>query len=287
MGGGQTVVQPSVPQAPTAGQSAAEYAAALPTILQSQLQYQPQFDQATFDSYASLAPEYARVTDEVMKQYSPNQAALGEALAGQALQGAQAGLPDALKQQYLDQFKALAGENVFSGSGADFVSKNLLGEDLAYRQYNQNLGLSLSGKVPLTQAFQNPTQFQVSQGFGDTYSNMMNAYGSVYSGAGRPMTVDKPNYMTGIGNVVQGLGTAGGIGAFFCWVASEVFGGWDHPETCKARFFVAFQAPKWFREFYIKNGEKIARFISDKPILKSLIRPIFKIMANCSRGQLP
>lgn len=218
MGGGTEIVQNTPPAAPTAGQSAAEYAAALPTILQSQLQYQPQFDQATFDSFQALAPEYARVSQEVLSQYSPNQAGLGEALAGQALQGSQNGLPDALKQQYLDQFKALAGDNVFSGSGADFVSKNLLGEDLAYRQFNQNLGLSLSGKVPLSQAYQNPSAFQVTQGFGDTYSNMMNAYGSVYNGAGRPMQVNRPDYMTGIGNVLGGLGkvaTGGGFGGIF------------------------------------------------------------------------
>lgn len=209
MGGGTEIVQNTPPPAPTASQSAAEYAAALPTILQSQLQYQPQFDQATFQSFQDLAPQYAQVTQDVLNQFSPNQAGLGEALAGQALQGSQNGLPDALKQQYLDQFKALAGENVFSGSGADFVAKNLLGEDLAYRQFNQNLGLSLSGKVPLTQAYQNPSAFQVSQGFGNTFDVMNSAYGSVYNGAGRPMQVQRPDYMTGIGNVLGGIGKIG------------------------------------------------------------------------------
>ena len=65
--GGTTVVQSNTPAPPTAGQSAAEYAAALPSILQAQLQYQPQFDQAQFESFTKLAPQYTAAYDAINK----------------------------------------------------------------------------------------------------------------------------------------------------------------------------------------------------------------------------
>jgi hypothetical protein len=173
MGKKETVVQSSPPPV-TASQSAAEYAAALPQILQAQLEFQPQFDQATFDSFEALAPDFARVNQQVLEEFSPQQAALGEALATQALEGSEQGLPDDLRAQFLDDFKALAGNQVNAPIGGDFVAKNLLGEDLAFRQFNQNLGLSLSGKVPISTAFQQPSQFQVANQFGNAFNTISN-----------------------------------------------------------------------------------------------------------------
>lgn len=78
--------------------------------------------------------------------------------------------------------------------------------------------------------------------------------------------------------------SAGGA-AFGCWVASEIFGGWFHPMTVKARYYVNNQAPSWFKEFYLKYGERIAKFISDKPMLKAMIKPLFVYFAKKSRMQ--
>ena len=61
-----------------------------------------------------------------------------------------------------------------------------------------------------------------------------------------------------------------------CWVAAEIFGGWYAPKTINARYYINNIAPSWFREFYIKNGKAIAKFISNKPMLKSMIRPLFE-----------
>jgi len=68
-------------------------------------------------------------------------------------------------------------------------------------------------------------------------------------------------------------------GAFGCWVAKEIFGSWEHPKTIAARHFIQNSAPKWFKNFYMKYGERIAKFISNKPIIKLILRPLFETFA--------
>lgn len=76
---------------------------------------------------------------------------------------------------------------------------------------------------------------------------------------------------------------AGGSAFGMCWVASEIFGGWFHPDTVKCRYFIANQAPKWFLKLYCKYGERFAKYISDKPKLKAIIKPLFVWFASKSR----
>jgi len=64
-----------------------------------------------------------------------------------------------------------------------------------------------------------------------------------------------------------------------CWVAAEVFGSWEDVRTHQARHFINELSPKWFRNLYLKHGERFAEFIHDRAILKSLIRPIFQLLA--------
>jgi hypothetical protein len=64
-----------------------------------------------------------------------------------------------------------------------------------------------------------------------------------------------------------------------CWVAAELFGGWDKIKTHLTRYFFKFMAPKFMLEFYEKHGENIAEYIHDKPILKALLRPFFEVFA--------
>lgn len=69
----------------------------------------------------------------------------------------------------------------------------------------------------------------------------------------------------------------------FCWVAAEVFpGGWDDPKTHAARYFIGHIGPEWFKNLYIKRGEKFAEFISNKPIIKFFVRGLFEVFAFCT-----
>jgi hypothetical protein len=83
--------------------------------------------------------------------------------------------------------------------------------------------------------------------------------------------------MQGAGSLASGISGTGGAKSLFCWVASEIFGGWYHHKTVMARIYIDRIAPEWFKEFYIHHGEKIAKFISDKPILKLMLQPLFEI----------
>jgi hypothetical protein len=57
----------------------------------------------------------------------------------------------------------------------------------------------------------------------------------------------------------------------FCWVAREVYG-IENPKWLEFRYWMLNDAPSWFRNLYIKYGERIAKFISNKPRIKSIIR---------------
>ena len=81
------------------------------------------------------------------------------------------------------------------------------------------------------------------------------------------------------GGIGQGMGSAFGTALAGCWVASEIFGGWFEPKTISSRIFINLKAPKWLRNLYMANGESVARFISDKPIMKLILRPIFELFA--------
>jgi len=69
----------------------------------------------------------------------------------------------------------------------------------------------------------------------------------------------------------QAIGSIAGGFAGKCWVAREVYGVCD-PKWIQFREWLTNEAPNWFDNLYIKHGEKFAKFISNKPKLKSIIR---------------
>lgn len=90
-----------------------------------------------------------------------------------------------------------------------------------------------------------------------------------------------------IGGGLSAIGSyAGGVAAAGCWVAREVYGN-DNPEWMVFRGWLFNEAPCWFRDLYLEEGERFASFISDKPFLKSIVKmgmdiivkPRFKYLA--------
>jgi hypothetical protein len=71
--------------------------------------------------------------------------------------------------------------------------------------------------------------------------------------------------------IAQGIGAAIGGFAQACWVAREVYG-IDNPKWLCFRAWLLNDAPSWFRNLYIKHGKRFAKFISNKPVLKTIIR---------------
>ena len=131
-----------------------------------------------------------------------------------------------------------------------------------------------------TQGYPNP---DLQKGGGDLMSFITSILGSP-AGQGA---------LSSIGGAVmpaiQGAGAS--LAAFlpmllgFCWVAAEVFGGWENPKTENCRFFIGEMAPLWFKNFYMKHGEHFAAFIKNKPILKAAIRPLFELFAELGKNE--
>lgn len=65
------------------------------------------------------------------------------------------------------------------------------------------------------------------------------------------------------------VGSVGG--GMMCWVAREVYGE-DNPKWLEFRHWMFTAAPSWFFNLYMTFGRSFAKFISDKPRLKSLIK---------------
>jgi hypothetical protein len=67
------------------------------------------------------------------------------------------------------------------------------------------------------------------------------------------------------------LGSIVGGAMMLCWVAREVYGE-KNPKWIQFRSWLLVDSPAWFRNLYIRHGERFAKFISNKPKLKHIVR---------------
>jgi protein involved in polysaccharide export with SLBB domain len=57
----------------------------------------------------------------------------------------------------------------------------------------------------------------------------------------------------------------------FCWVAREVYGP-ENPQWLLFRAWLLTDAPNWLRDAYGAHGEDFAAWISDKPVVKAIVK---------------
>ena len=267
MGGSPSIETPTPPAQPTASQSMAEYVANLPQMYDVEMQYQPKF---------------AELEKMINEQLYPNTAGLQETMAGQVADALSQAPPDWYQENVADTLKGQLGRNlVYNPQGQEQfgLATNQANKD--WGDYYRNVALSAAGRQPLaapqslTQSF-NPGSIMGMNSA--TYSPYASAYSSMCTNANMAMQNQMMPfmYMQGAGNLMQGVGSMGkGMGKGMCWVAAEIFGGWEKPETIAARCYIQTMAPAWFRNFYMKFGERIAAFIKGKEVLKSVLRPLF------------
>ena len=86
---------------------------------------------------------------------------------------------------------------------------------------------------------------------------------------------------TAIGGLIGTIGSAW-IKASFCWVAKEVYGT-NNPKWFVFRTWLRYDAPKWFVRLYEKYGERYAKFISDKPVLKWITKKVMDYIIKDKR----
>ena len=71
--------------------------------------------------------------------------------------------------------------------------------------------------------------------------------------------------MQGLGSIGAAMITGG------CWVAREVYG-IENPRWLEFRHWLFTESPSWFKNLYLKYGERFAKFISNKPFIKNTLR---------------
>jgi hypothetical protein len=73
------------------------------------------------------------------------------------------------------------------------------------------------------------------------------------------------------GGAMSAGGSIVSAGILACWVAREVYGN-SNPQWLLFRDYLFTDAPSWFRKIYLKFGERFAKFISNKPKFKTVIK---------------
>ncbi len=217
--------------------------------------------------------------------------------------GLSAGLAEseeALRQQALRESKELRGE-VAEQEAAAFASQGQLANfDEAARQnavteamntgsqaFNMNRAIGGDvGNVVLSRSSAAPGMGQAAVAgapaasqayqplFGDAIGTGINigqaAMQTEQSRLNTQAKVDATNQSSRRGMFGDIL-KAGASMATTCWVAREVYGT-DNPKWLQFREWLLGYSPSWFRNLYIKHGEKFAKFISNKPFVKNIIR---------------
>lgn len=208
------------PAAPTTSGSISEYVQNFPQLMQLQQQYNPQLAAQDFALAQEYAPKYQELMRQTEAEAYPYTAGLQEQLAKRASEGIGGGLTPELEQSYRERLRSEIGPNVGSGIGADYVSRGLIDAEQQYQRYYDDLGLSLTGRLPLSQAT-NP-QFRTTsnvlapqdvmsfnQGVygtqGSIFSNLYNSQANLLSSRNQAM-----GQMIGGGLGIGGLLLGGG-----------------------------------------------------------------------------
>lgn len=282
----------------------------LPDILRAQQEFGPQFSQEQLDALRTFGPQFASVALDIQRQISPElrPAALTlERFLGQTDEEEfERLLPQVRRDVRAAQSQRGLGAISPLGSIEEATQIEQLRQNLKNRRLN--IALSTAGRQPISgispttgvgQLVQNVNpqsifarqssidQFNLGL-FGQQAQLFQNQPGSIFGQlagglGGAAVGGLGASLGAGLGGALLGGGAAAGGGAsaamlaplLLCHVAKEIYGSWGSIDTIKARYYVMYKAPQWFRNFYAKHGKQIADFISDKPILKKLIKPLF------------
>jgi len=167
--GSTKVSTPEPPKAPTAVQTATDFASAMPVYYKTALEFEPQI---------------AQMQQGIQQQLYPYTAGLQEQLAQQAQQGMSAGMPEIYRGQVSDAIKSQFGRNaVYNPIGQQQYGIGMADAERNWQQYYQNMGLSLAGRQPLTQPnnmMQSYTPAANMNYASTNYGNYSNLYGSMY-----------------------------------------------------------------------------------------------------------
>jgi hypothetical protein len=229
-GGGD---QTPAPQAPSIGQATSESSEAQ---MQSWLKHYPQI----FAMQQQMAPQEAAQQVSMAQQYAqplaqafksaqetmyPQETAMTAELNRQAMEGMQSEVPDWMRQEYLSNLNANLGTNVGSPIGADYASRGLMQQKQDWQNYYRNMGLSITGRQPITTAqapqYTNQMQGYTPQSVGSLGANVYGTQAGMYGNQLSNYTsMQQYNpWMNVAGSLAGGVGSGIGTGLGYAAMA--------------------------------------------------------------------
>lgn len=205
--------------------------------------------------------------------------------------GAQA-TANAVNAAELRNTQATGGDNVLpTGAEQEIVANaNILGEQqTATNLANEKLAGFQAGNQLYTQAL-NSLMGVGSQLNPTGYASTAVGAGNAATGATELQASESSNLLQSIlGGVIQGgltlgtgaIGQATGVnlpsgGGNVCWVAAELYGGWNDPRTIAVRkYIMTAKHMRPFLWFYQKAGRAWARIIQERPLLRFITKVLF------------
>jgi len=186
------VYTPTPAPQPSTADAIKAWVESMPQVYETQMRYAPLQAAQAIDLYSQYALPLARADFEANQALYPKTHGLQETMAGQAEEGMTATeMPDWMRRQYQSDMNAQLGTNTGSPIGADYVSRGMQNQLFQQQKYYRDLGLSLAGRQPLSQATQPATTDYMS---GYNPQSVMNytqqGYGS-YTQAARPLAMSK------------------------------------------------------------------------------------------------
>lgn len=167
---------------------------------------------------------------------------------------------------------------------ARLFANTVLGNDVtmsgnAYQQYGSPLVQSgMSALSPMGLAGM-ATQYNAN--LGPTYLQPESQYNANLVSANQNMALQArvASAQNSAALKAAGMEMVGSIFQGKCWVAREVYGE-QNPEWVIFRDWLESDAPRWLDKLYEEEGERFANFISDKPVLKNIIRGLMNLVTK-------
>lgn len=211
-----TPAAPNTPQAPSVGDQIGSYINSLPSLVSASNQYSPQIAQQTTQMAQQNAPQMAALQQSLYPQLTN----LQNNIAQTASNNISNGMPTAMANQYQNYFRSQAGDNNNSGSGANYVSQQMMAQQQNYANTWANTGNAATGQNPLYNvngyvstapniaAAYSPTS-ALSYG-AQTYGSYASSYANMYGSNASLQGSMNQMIGSGIGGIAGGVGQAYG-----------------------------------------------------------------------------
>lgn len=244
MGSENNIQQPVPPKEPSVGETTSQaiqaQVSSLPSILQAQQEFGPQFSQLELEQLQEFGPEFAQAAIDLQRRFGPE---IG-ALLRQEQEAAQPELGEARKvlTEYLQQPELLTSEEqrqaqqdirsaqnvrgfgLESGLGAEDELNRLTQLRQSLKSRRLDIALSTAGRAPVTgasqfqqpsvspgQLVQNVTPGQIFGLASSNYSTGANIFGTQSEAYAQQQS--QPTFASGLGSIIGG-GLSSAVGSF-------------------------------------------------------------------------